>query len=97
MPEGRQRKPVRRRRRKHISGMVGVYASDLLTGHALFLLTLLLGALVALSVRWISTYVNDPHFEMFAHLMHLIVMGSDGLIFVIWLLRWIVSSVREGL
>jgi fructose-specific phosphotransferase system IIC component len=77
--------------------MVGVYASDLLTGHALFLLTLLLGALVALSVRWISTYVNDPHFEMFAHLMHLIVMGSDGLIFVIWLLRWIVSSVREGL
>lgn len=59
------------------------------------LLTLLLGALVALSVRWISTYVNDPHFEIFAHLMHLIVMGSDGLIFVIWLLRWIVSSVKE--
>jgi len=97
MSGGQQRKPVRRRSRKRISGKAGVYASDLLTGHALLLLTLLLGALVALSVRWISVYVDDPHFEIFAHLMHLMVMGSDALIFVIWLLRWIVRSVKEGL
>lgn len=77
--------------------MVGDFAGELIAAHALFLLTIVFGAFLVLCVRWIAAYVNDPHFAVFAHLMHIIVMASDGLIFVIWLLRWIVSSLKEGL
>lgn len=76
--------------------LAGNFASELIGGHALFLLTILFGAFLTLCVRWVATYVNDPHFAVFAHLMHIIVLAADGLIFVIWLLRWIVSSLKEG-
>jgi hypothetical protein len=97
MPAGQQHNPPRRRRRrKRTAKLIGEYARGLMAGHAFFLLTLLLGAVIALCTREIAAYVADPHFAVFAHLMHLIVMGADGLIFVIWLLRWIISSTKEA-
>ena len=86
---------ARRRWRKRLGRSIGPYIGDLFTGHTLFLLTILSGAVVALCARKISGYVDDPHFALFVHWMHVVLLAADALIFIVWLLGWIIDSFRR--
>ena len=89
--------PGWRARLVRIYDAIGDHAGHLLVCHLLLLLTLGFAALLAICVRQLQVYVADPHFNLFAHWMHLIVLAVDGLIFVIWLLRWIIRIWQEAL
>ncbi len=75
--------------------LIGLYAGHLLTSGALLLITLLLNGLLAILIQYLSQWIEDPLFHIFAWLMHIALLVCDGILLMCWLIYWLVRGLKE--
>lgn len=81
---------------KEASGLgVGKFTSHILGGAAMCTVLLLVSAGLSVLLQMLPLLTAEPDFLLFARVMHLFLLWSDGCLFVWWVLYSIVKRVKE--
>jgi hypothetical protein len=80
---------------RQLGAPIGEFASHIIFGAAMCAVLLLVSAALSALLQLLPFLSSEPEFLLFARVIHLFLLWSDGFLFVWWVLYSIWMRVRE--